>query len=90
MNKYILCEDVMKYLDEDTKVEYIVNVQKGTIFQLNDTAKLILQNLEDEPTFDKIFSKLSTTFPDAEEQTIKSDLQEFIDDLVKQNFISVK
>ncbi|MTK10024.1 MAG: PqqD family protein [Hungatella sp.] len=90
MNKYILCEDVMKYLDEDTKVEYIVNVQKGTIFQLNDTAKLILQNIEDEPTFESIFSKLSTTFPDAEEQTIKSDLQEFIDHLVKQNFISVK
>lgn len=82
-----LADEVMIYKDEDTSIEYIVNPQRGNIFELNDTARMIIHGIEAGDDIIDISDKIKKECNDAILEEVKKDVKLFIEALVANEIV---
>lgn len=85
--KWKLVESVTTYKDEDTGNEYVINPNTGKIFEINETAKLIIESIIDEKTENEIIATISSMSPATDKRTIIDDFNTFIEVLQENNIV---
>lgn len=75
--KYILDENVVEYIDEETKKIYLVNPQNNEILEMNDTAEMIIAYVKMQYEVEKIVTAMQEKFVDASKEEIKKDIDIF-------------
>jgi hypothetical protein len=62
--RVVLYDNVVKYTDNETHKNYLVNPEFGEIFEVNQTAKIIFDCIKDGIPMEDIVKKLCDCFLD--------------------------
>lgn len=85
--KWKLAEGVMTYKDDDTGNEYVINPNTGKIFEINETAKVILEGIAGEKTQNEIIEMVTSIGPEIDKKIVINDLRAFIEILQINNIV---
>jgi Coenzyme PQQ synthesis protein D (PqqD). len=77
------------FLHEEENKKFAINTGSNSIFELNEVANIIFENIEKEMEVDMIFEVLNQTFPEALAKDLKEDLKTFTEYLQSEEFIEM-
>ncbi len=73
---------------EEGEEALLFDPDTGKVKVLNETGKFIWNNLDGKTSTDSLVKKIQDNFDIADEKQIKEDLEKFLNDLKKENFLS--
>lgn len=82
---YKLIDEV--FCHEEEGKAFAINANTSNVFELNDVAKIIVENLEKESSYKEICTKISERFSDIDEKDIREDVDSFMQILVENQFV---
>jgi len=80
-------EVIMQELTDDQSI--LLNTQSEHYFGLDEIGNVFYKCIVESKTIQEAFHTLNTTY-DTDPETLKADLQEFINNLVKRNLLKIK
>lgn len=87
---YFLSENIVNYTDQEKAIDYLIDTSKGKIFQLNETAKIIVNEIKDGKNEKEIVDKIILEFEDVNKQQVEADIHTYIKSLIDSGVVNVK
>lgn len=76
--KFMLDKNVMEYTDEETQKKYLINPKYSEIFEMNETAEMIIEYVKMQYEVSKIVSAIKEKFVDVSIEEVQSDVDMFL------------
>lgn len=85
---YKLTPSVIYDTDMESNKKYIIDIENGTLFQLNETASILIENIIKGKSIEEyiLFIKENTE-DNIDIEKIRTDAEIYIDSLIKHGFI---
>lgn len=85
---YKLVPSVIYDMDKESGKKYLVDIENGSLFQLNETASILIENIINGKSIEEyiLFIKENSE-EDVDVEKVKNDVEMYINSLIDRNFI---
>jgi hypothetical protein len=85
---YKLVPNVIYDVDRESNKKYLIDIENGTLFQLNETASMLVENIIDGKSLDEYVRLIKDSVDDdIDTEKIRNDVEIYINSLLEQGFI---
>lgn len=85
---YTLADHIIYSIDEETKKDYLMDIENGLIYNLNSTASMLIHFIQEQKTIeDYIQHVLELTEGTISQDQIEEDVKKYIDNLMTQGIV---
>lgn len=85
---YKLSEHIMYDINQENNKEYLIDIENGDLFELNETAAMLIQYIVEEKSIDEYVNHVLYYIKnESEKEKVKNDIQTYINIIEEQGFI---
>ena len=85
---YNLVSNVIYDIDKESNKKYLMDIENGTLFQLNETASMLIENIINGKSIDEYIRLIKKSIDDdINVEKIRTDVEIYINSLLEQGFI---
>jgi len=88
MDMYRIRDNIREHIEEDEQSGILFNPLTVDMIEINSTGVMIYKLLKRYGKFHDIYIKMRETYSEIDENTLRKDIEEFIEILISQNMIS--
>lgn len=86
---YKLVPNIIYDVDKESNKKYLMDIENGTLFQLNETASLLIEHIINGKSVDEYIQLIKESIDDdIDVEKIRNDVEIYINSLVEQGFIN--
>ncbi len=86
---YKLVPNIIYDVDKESNKKYLMDIENGTLFQLNETASILIEHIINVKSVDEYIQLIKESIDDdIDVEKIRNDVEIYINSLVEQGFIN--